>query len=85
MPPRRQSDVNGSGEGPSEPRRRTKEGKEKETFGCSYPGCGQVSLLSPSPLAFRTRRDIHADDLKVYSRMEYLKRHQRKREFKPQN
>ncbi|WWD22281.1 hypothetical protein CI109_106772 [Kwoniella shandongensis] len=34
---------------------RGKEGKEKETFGCPFPGCGQM-----------------------YSRMEYLKRHQRK-------
>ncbi|WWC85585.1 uncharacterized protein L201_000449 [Kwoniella dendrophila CBS 6074] len=36
-------------------RSRGKEGKEKETFACTYAGCGQV-----------------------YSRMEYLKRHQRK-------
>ncbi|WVQ76431.1 hypothetical protein IAR50_006098 [Cryptococcus sp. DSM 104548] len=39
----------GSGRG------RNKDGKEKETFACTYPGCGQS-----------------------YSRMEYLKRHQRK-------
>ncbi|WRT63453.1 uncharacterized protein IL334_000358 [Kwoniella shivajii] len=36
-------------------RSRGKEGKEKETFACSFVGCGQT-----------------------YSRMEYLKRHQRK-------
>ncbi|OCF59978.1 hypothetical protein L486_02651 [Kwoniella mangroviensis CBS 10435] len=36
-------------------RSRGKEGKEKETFACNFPGCGQN-----------------------YSRMEYLKRHQRK-------
>ncbi|ORX34579.1 hypothetical protein BD324DRAFT_594403 [Kockovaella imperatae] len=36
-------------------RSRAGNGKEKETFGCPYPGCGQS-----------------------YSRMEYLKRHQRK-------
>ncbi|ADV24752.1 C2H2 zinc finger protein Zas1A [Cryptococcus gattii E566] len=36
-------------------RGRGKDGKEKETFACTFPGCGQT-----------------------YSRMEYLKRHQRK-------
>lgn len=38
--------------------KRGRDGKEKESFRCSHPGCGQT-----------------------YSRMEYLKRHQRKREY----
>ncbi|KAK8845332.1 hypothetical protein IAR55_006045 [Kwoniella newhampshirensis] len=60
MPARRQSGV-GDALGvivgtPNEGRSgRGKEGKEKESFGCPFPGCGQL-----------------------YSRMEYLKRHQRK-------
>ena len=63
----------GHPDGPSEPtKRRSKEGKEKETFRCAFPGCGQVRELS----CFAGE---NADSDQTYSRMEYLKRHQRKR------
>lgn len=39
---------------------RGKDGKDKETFGCPYPGCGQVSLpfvWLPSPPLFLPKGD----------------------------
>ncbi|OCF33207.1 hypothetical protein I316_05252 [Kwoniella heveanensis BCC8398] len=59
MPARRQSGTGAIDPATGLPieggRGRGKEGKEKETFACPHPGCGQT-----------------------YSRMEYMKRHQRK-------
>jgi hypothetical protein len=48
MPARRQSavtlkDEEGLGSPAAEGRGRGKDGKEKETFACAFPGCGQVS------------------------------------------
>lgn len=46
MPARRQSGVTVDGSAasyPSSEGKRSKDSKEKESFGCPFPGCGQVS------------------------------------------
>lgn len=48
-------------------------GKEKLTFACAFPGCGQVGVS--------VHQHARTNVLQTYSRMEYLKRHQRKREW----
>jgi hypothetical protein len=47
MPARRASAVVSESTSPSEVKVRGRDGdKEKETFGCPFPGCGQVSSSS---------------------------------------
>jgi hypothetical protein len=62
-------------DGPSEPRKRAKPGEKKESFPCTFPGCGQVR----DPLLRANPSQNITDTFQTYSRMEYLKRHQRKR------
>jgi hypothetical protein len=47
MPTKRVSIASNDFESPTASKSRGKDGdKEKETFGCPFPGCGQVSIIS---------------------------------------